>query len=230
MFGRRRPTSTGTRHLPGQPVRRAGETAFAGCWRSSYVKHDYMRRKPATRELIEGSLIELGRRYHGAGRLFLVGGSQMIYLGFRRQTEDIDYVVDLEGDNGEFVAAVRSIIRELDVSAEPARPGDFIPLPQGRQDQSPFAGRYGRIDVFTFDPISTALAKIERGAGRDIDDALSLIQRGLVSMPDLLKAFEEILPRLETESLRVDEEDFRRKVEAFVTLVQRDQISQSEDP
>jgi hypothetical protein len=48
---------------------------------------------------------------------------------------------------------------------------------------------------------------------------LALLGRGLVSLPELQVAFEAILPRLENESLRVDEVDFRRKFEGFLQLV-----------
>jgi len=150
----------------------------------------------------------------------------MVYAGFRVQTEDIDYTVQLEGDDQEFTAAVRSLIRELHVSVEPAGPGDFIPLPTGWEDRSRFIGRYGRLDVYAFDPISTALSKIERGSSRDIDDVLALLGRGLISLPELQAAFEAILPRLQTESLRVDEADFRRKFEGFLQLVEEFQRGQ----
>jgi hypothetical protein len=193
--------------------------ARAVCWRSWRGKRARVGREPATRTRIERFLRELGQRYHGGGRLYLVGGTQMVYLGLRRQTEDIDYALELAGDHQEFTAAVRSLIRELDLSVEPAHPGDFIPLPTGWAERSRFIGRYGRLDVFTFDPISTALAKIERGSNRDIGDVLALVDRGVIDMAALSAAFEEIVPRLERESLRVDEADFRRKVEAFLRLV-----------
>jgi hypothetical protein len=40
-------------------------------------------REPATRERIERFLRELGQRYRGKGQLYLVGGTQMVYAGFR---------------------------------------------------------------------------------------------------------------------------------------------------
>ncbi len=178
-----------------------------------------MGREPVTQRRIDHFLRLLGQRYRGTGRLYLVGGTQMVYAGFRLQTDDIAYTVQLEGDDQEFTTAVRSLIRELRISVEPAGPGDFIPLPTGWEERSRFIGRYGRLDVYTFDPISTALSKIERGSSRDIDDVLALLRRGLISVPELEVAFEAILPRLETESLRVDEVDFRRKFEGFLQLV-----------
>lgn len=181
-----------------------------------------MEREPTTRPRIELFLRELGRRYRGGGRLYLVGGTQMVYAGFRGQTEDIDYTVQLEGDHQEFVVAVRSLIRDLHISVEPAGPGDFIPLPGGWDERSRFIGRYGRLDVFTFDPVSTALSKIERGSSRDIDDVLALLRRGTIDLQELRAAFEEIVPRLETESLRVDEADFRRKFFGLLRLAGED--------
>jgi len=178
------------------------------------------QREPVTRQRIDKFLRELGKRYRGAGRLYLTGGSQLTYAGFTHQTEDIDYVVQLEGDQQEFTRAVRSLIRDMNLSLEPAGPGDFIPLPEGWEDRSRHIGRYGRLDVFTFDPISTALSKIERGTSRDIDGVLALLNAGIISVPELEEAYQEIVPRLETEALRVDEADFQRKVDAFLRLAQ----------
>lgn len=194
---------------------------FAACLHNSLEKSAHVGREPATRERIERFLRELGKRYRGGGRIYLVGGTQMVYTGFRGQTEDIDYVVQLEGEDQEFVVAIRSLIRDLNISVEQAGPGDFIPLPGGWEERSRYIGRYGGLDVYTFDPISTALSKIERGSSRDIEDVLALLQRRNILMAELRAAFEEILPRLETESLRVDEADFRRKFEAFVQLARQ---------
>lgn len=179
-------------------------------------------REPATRQRIDHFLRELGRKFHGAGRLYLVGGTQMVYAGFRSQTEDIDYAVQLQGDHHGFTTAVRSLIRELNISVESAGPGDFIPLPRGWEERSRFIGRYGQLDVFSFDPVSTALSKIARGSSRDIDDVLMLTRHSVVRLPELRVAFDEIVPRLETESVRVDEADFRRKFEVFSRLVDED--------
>lgn len=65
-------------------------------------------RDPATRDRIERFLRELGRRYRGTGRLYLVGGTQMVWAGFRRQTDDVDYSVRLEGGEQAFTMVVRS--------------------------------------------------------------------------------------------------------------------------
>lgn len=178
------------------------------------------RREPVTKERIERFLGELGRQYRSSGRLYLVGGTQMVHAGFRQQTEDIDYMVQLEDEREDFITTVRSLIRSMNLSVEPVGPGDFIPLPQGWEERSHFVGRYGRLDVFTFDPISTALSKIERGASRDVDDVLALLRHKVITLGELRSGLEDILPRLDTESLRVDETDFRYKFEEFAKLAE----------
>src|SRR5947209_3734923 len=133
-----------------------------------------MARTPVTRTRLEQFLRRLGQEFHGSGRLYLVGGTMMVLAGFREQTQDVDYTVQLQpGEDAAFIRAVRALIRSLDLSVEPAGPGDFIPLPSGWQERSGFVGRYGGLDVFTFDPVATALSKIERGTNQDIDDVLT---------------------------------------------------------
>ncbi len=184
-----------------------------------------MAREPVTRARLEQFLQRLGRGFRGSGRLYLVGGAQMVQAGFRAQTQDVDYVAELfTSDDQAFIRAVRELIRALNINVEQAGPGDFIPLPRGWEGRSRFLGRYGDLDVFAFDPISTALSKIERGTDQDIDDALALLRTGRITVADLTAAFEEIVPRLETEALlRVDEEDFRRKFSAFMALAAREE-------
>jgi hypothetical protein len=178
-----------------------------------------MPRPPVTGARLEEFLRRLGRDFRGTGRLYLVGGAQMVQAGLRRQTQDVDYTVRLDAVYQEpFSLALRALIRELEISVEPAGPGDFIPLPSGWEERSPFLGRYGGLDVFAFDPVSTALAKIERGTSQDIDDVIALLSVGRLDLAELARAFDEILPRLERESLRIDEDDFRRKFAAFLNL------------
>ena len=51
-----------------------------------------MAREDATRASIDAFLRELGRRFNGRGALYLVGGSMLVYQGFRPRTLDIDYI------------------------------------------------------------------------------------------------------------------------------------------
>jgi len=60
----------------------------------------------------------------------------------------------------------------------------------------------------------------------DIDDVLALLHREIIGVPELELAFEEVLARLETESLRVDEADFQRKFERFLQLIEETERAQ----
>jgi sugar phosphate isomerase/epimerase len=181
-----------------------------------------MPREDATRANIGAFLRELGRQFPGSGSLYLAGGAMLVYQGFRPRTVDIDYRVDLgEGDDTLFIRALRAAQKVVPVNVEPASPADFIPLPAGWRERCRFLAQEGGLAICAFDPVSTALAKIERGHERDIDDVLALCRAGVIGVEQIVAAFEEIAPRIETEALpRITEEDFRRKVEAFVRRAQ----------
>lgn len=180
-----------------------------------------MARRKATQAAISSFLRELGKRFRGRGSLYLAGGSALVYQGYRPRTEDVDYRVELTaGDHGQFVEALRETQRHVSLNVEPASPADFIPLPQGWRNRSPFLVQEGGLAIYAFDPLSTALAKIERGQERDIDDVRALVRSGAVTLQQIVEGFNEIAPRIGREALpRVHEDDFRRKVNAVVQLL-----------
>jgi hypothetical protein len=157
-------------------------------------------RAPADRQRIEHFLERLGQQARLPGRLYLVGGTTMVYEGFRATTMDIDVLVEAD-DSGPLMGAIRSLKDELDLNIEFASPRDFIPLPAGWRERSVYIGRYGPLEVFHFDLYSMALSKIERGTERDFQDVLALLRAGRLNMEQLASMFAEILPRVATEGL-----------------------------
>jgi hypothetical protein len=157
-------------------------------------------RAPADRQRIEHFLERLGQQARLPGRLYLVGGTTMVYEGFRATTMDIDVLVEAD-DSGPLMGAIRSLKDELDLNIEFASPRDFIPLPAGWRERSVYIGRYGPLEVFHFDLYSMALSKIERGTERDFQDVLALLRAGRLDMEQLASMFAEILPRVATEGL-----------------------------
>ena len=132
-------------------------------------------RQRVDQQRIELFLQRLGREFSKPGRIYLVGGTTMVYEGLRQQTLDIDLALEIaDEDHSAFVAAVRRIKESLSLNIEEASPVDFIPLPAGYRERSQFVGRYGQLDVFHFDLYSTALSKIERGTENDFADVLSI--------------------------------------------------------
>jgi len=169
-------------------------------------------RQRVDQQRIELFLQQLGRRFTKPGRIYLVGGTTMVYEGLRQQTLDIDLAYEIANeDHSVFIATVRELKERLSLNIEEASPADFIPLPIGYQERSQFIGRYGQLDVFHFDLYSMALSKIERGTENDFADVLLLLKTERLEMAKLERYFKEILLRYATDSLKQDPVEFQLK-------------------
>jgi hypothetical protein len=178
-------------------------------------------RQRVDQQRIELFLQQLGRQFTKPGRVYLVGGTTMVYEGLRQQTLDIDLALEIaDEDHSAFIAAVRTLKERLALNIEEASPADFIPLPAGYRERSQFVGRYGQLDVFHFDLYSTALSKIERGTENDFADVLSLLQAERLEMARLVDYFNEILLRYATDSLKQDPVEFQRKFSILLEMWQ----------
>ncbi len=143
----------------------------------------------------------------------------MVYEGLRQQTLDITISFEVDDhDHSAYVEAVRDLKERLSLNIEEASPADFIPLPSGYRERSPFIGRYGQLEVFHFDLYSTALSKIERGSESDFDDVLWLLQSGWIELAVLAGYFEEIVIRYATESIKQDPVEYRRKFDIMTDM------------
>jgi hypothetical protein len=160
-------------------------------------------RPPVDRERIEKFLTVLGQRFTHEARIYLVGGSTMVLAGLRSQTIDIDidYWVD-DRMHGALVNTLRQLKEELRINIEEVSPAHFIPLPKGHAERARYVNRYGKIDVYHFDPYSTALAKLERGREEDLRDVEALLDAGWLDWSTLEETAAEIVPRMATESLK----------------------------
>src|SRR5687767_10948666 len=106
-------------------------------------------RRAVDRPLIERFLRAVGDQYRRRGRLYLVGGTTMVYEGLRQQTLDIDLAIEVaNADHGDLFGALRAVRQALDINVEEASPGDFIPLPAGYANRHIFIGTFGQVDVF----------------------------------------------------------------------------------
>jgi len=142
---------------------------------------------------------------------YLSGGATAVLIGWRATTLDVD--LRLEPEDDAVLRAIPALKDELRVNVELASPADFIPLPSGWAERSPFAGREGRLTFYHFDPYAQALAKLERDHAKDREDVTALVARGLVDPPRALVLFGEIEPQL-YRFPAVDPPSFRRRVEA----------------
>ena len=152
----------------------------------------------------------LGHAAKRAVHVYLVGGTTAVLLGWRSSTIDVDLVMRPEDES--LMRAIPALKERLHVNLELASPADFIPVPKGWEDRSPFIAQVGRVSFHHFDLYAQALAKIERGHRQDVADVAEMIARGLID-PDRALAY---FARLEPELYRfpaIDPPTFRRAVE-----------------
>ena len=147
------------------------------------------------------------------GTCYLAGGATAVLLAWRATTLDVD--LRLEPEQDEVLRAIPRLKEELAVNVELASPADFLPLPAGWRERSPFVERVGRLTFRHFDLYSQALAKLERGHAQDLEDVRELLSRDLVEPAQLRSHFAEIAPEL-YRFPAVDPLDFRRSVEELL--------------
>lgn len=177
-------------------------------------------RPPIDRLRVHYFLVKLGIAFKHAARLYLVGGTTLVYEGLREQSLDIDIAYEVENKfEAEFANTIRLLKDELQINVEQASPGDFIPLPAGWKERAKFVGRFGQVDVFHFDLYSTALSKIERGREGDYQDVIALLDAGQIEMAELREALANIMPRVEQESLKRNPERFKRNFAALEQMI-----------
>ena len=171
-------------------------------------------REIADQSRIQAFMEALARGADRESRVYLVGGATAVLMGWRDATIDVD--IALSADSTELLKAIGPIKEQLNVNVELASPADFLPIPAGWEERSPFVKRLGRVSYFHFDLYAQALAKIERGHRQDLEDVRFMLERGIVARANLLDYFE----RLEGELYRfpaIDPGSFRRAVEVVVS-------------
>lgn len=143
--------------------------------------------------------------------VFLVGGTSAVLIGWRATTIDVDLVMRPESDA--MMRAIPMLKEQLQLNVELASPDLFIPVPPGWEQRSPVVTRIGRVTFRHFDFAAQALAKIERGHARDLDDVRAMQAHGLITAAEVRAQF----ARMEAELYRfpaIDPPSFRRAVDA----------------
>ena len=170
-------------------------------------------REVADRQRIEAFLKALAREATTATDVFLVGGTSAVLVGWRPATIAIDLVMRPEPDA--MLRAIPSLKERLKVNVELASPDQFIPVPPGWEDRSPVINRLGQVTFHHYDFAAQALAKIERGHGRDLADVDAMLTRGLISGPEVRATFTRMDPEL-YRFPAIDPPSFRQAVDAVI--------------
>ncbi|HEX4119871.1 MAG TPA: DUF6036 family nucleotidyltransferase [Verrucomicrobiae bacterium] len=143
---------------------------------------------------IESFMDALGKHVRSKGRVYLTGGATAVLHGWRPMTIDIDIKPDPEPAG--LFEAIALLKDELDVNVELASPDQFIPAIPGWRERSLFIGIHGLVEFFHYDPYGQALAKLQRGHERDLQDVKSLLRAGLIHTDRLREMFNMIEPQL----------------------------------
>jgi hypothetical protein len=167
-------------------------------------------REVADRERIEAFMAALAREARDDTRVYLVGGTSAVLLGWRSSTMDIDLVIRPENDA--LLRAIPALKERLHLNVELASPDQFIPVADDWPDRGRFIATIGRMTFFHYDLYAQALAKIERGHTRDLADVRAMVDRGLIEPAKARDYFDRIEPAL-YRFPAIDPPTFRRAVE-----------------
>ncbi len=184
-----------------------------------------MSREPSNSRKVQDFLQFLGAHAQG-GRVYLVGGSSAVIVGWRDLTVDVDLKLDPEPAGAfESIARAKEV---LNMNVELAAPDDFIPALPDWRERSKFISRHGTTDFFHYDFYAQALAKIARGYGPDRSDVEAMYRLELVELDTLLALFEAIEPDLERYPA-IDPLRFRHKLEAAIGQLTGDRGNNNND-
>ena len=135
-------------------------------------------RRSLTREGVRDLLNALARSAprRGAYRVYLVGGATAVLEGWRDSTID----ADLFSDREEIFREIQDIKERLRLNIEFARPEQFVPPLAGTAKRHVFIEKIGNVTFSHYDPYAQLLSRVVRGFGRDMQDARSFVQSGMV--------------------------------------------------
>ena len=170
-----------------------------------------MRRLADATRIVE-FMRELGRAAAEPAQVYFAGGATAVLIGWRQTTVDVD--LKLVPEHESVLRAIPALKESLELNVELATPDDFIPVPVGWEERSPFVAQEGRLTFRHFDLSAQALAKIERGHAQDLADVEELLERGLVTIEQIVADFAAIERDLHRYPA-VDQKSFRRAVEAI---------------
>jgi hypothetical protein len=163
----------------------------------------------ADRDRVRRFMEQLAAEAHEDARVYFTGGATALLSGWRDSTIGVDMKLAPEQDV--LLRAIPRLKESLQLNVELASPADFIPVPAGWEDRSPFIVRLGRVSFHHFDLYAQALAKVERGHSQDITDVGEMLGRALVERPRALAFFSRIEPELHRYPA-IDPPTFRRAV------------------
>lgn len=148
----------------------------------------------ADTERIHRLMEAFGLAARGNVRVYLVGGTTAVLMGWRATTIDVDFVMRPEDDA--LLRAIPELKERLSINVEIASPADFIPVPHGWEERSTFVKRVRRVAFYHFDLYAQALSKVERGHQGDLADVQAMVDRKLIDPRQAIDYFAQLEPEL----------------------------------
>jgi hypothetical protein len=162
-------------------------------------------------ELITRFLAKVGERYPHPARLYIFGGSAVVWLGSPRPTVDLDYTAEPSTESLRGILAQTAA--EMDVDLEEAIPADFAPAPVGAEARHKLIGTFGQLQVYLLDPYTQAVMKIARAFETDMEDVAFLLSTRYIELDTLGRCIDEVSRRYdEPLTLRHNFEEFKRNL------------------
>lgn len=171
-------------------------------------------REQVTSERLQEFMKVLGDRVTQPTRIFLVGGSTAVMLGWRDTTIDIDLKVVPDSD--EALQLFAALKERLNVNIELASPDDFIPELPGWEARSTIIAQLAKVTFLHYDFYAQALAKLERGHDSDLSDVRHLFRAQLINPQKLMDLFSQIEDQL-FRYPAINPGSFRRVVELAIS-------------
>jgi hypothetical protein len=176
-----------------------------------------------TEEGLRGALRDIDAGALRSVRIDLTGEASIILAGARAWTDHPVVYATPDEDAVAIetaVAAIRSPVPWVRES-----PADVVPLPAGHAERARPAKNWTaeRLAVFHFDPYSVALRAIARGDEPDYHIVLGYLRLGWMTLEEMDRMLEELLPRFSSKTLAQDPAEFRRKFKGMRQMWKADE-------
>ena len=170
-------------------------------------------RRSLTRNGLHELMNELARSAprRGSFRVYFVGGGTAVLQGWRASTID----ADLCADNDAVFHDVQGIKERLNLNIEFARPDDFVPSLLGSEDRHVFIETVLKVSFYHYDPYAQLLSKVVRGFSRDIQDAGSFLDSGMVDAERFRALVNDISDKAYSKYPTLSRHAVREAVDAF---------------
>lgn len=175
-----------------------------------------------TRDRLVEYLTAVVATYPHPGRLYLIGETSQLFVGWREWVDAIEVAGVVEPEHaGTLSEAIQSIALRLGVEVIEESPAEVIPLPAGYEERAiPIASPSGPLHLFHFDPYSVAYRFIARGDEPDYHLVLMYLSHGWLHMAELDSRLEDLLPRFTRETIQQDPAEFRRRYKGLKQMAE----------